>query len=360
MRRIYQWMLVLVICALAGEISLRLFGFLPLSSATYRYDPEIGYRLQPGVLEAAQGFNDHRGDQKVDALRILFIGDSFTFGTKAPELVFPALVERGLERRGEPAAVYNRGLPGAGTNTYLDLTEAYIRKLDPQIIVLTLYLGNDIEQSHPRQETRLYAGRLAILNRPFFFGFNLREFYTYHAIRSIYRAALFRVKGDDAPLPASAIRQGCTSGAFRPYEMYHVAYRELEPMQQTAPTDYIMAAYDGLRQRLHSFREMTQGRRVLILLAPSRIQVDPLWRDDVFSFWQLHTANYDFDRPNRFLAGYLTEMGLPFVDLSERMTQESATRSLYDCLDTHWNVDGNAVAAEAVLQWLELPASGKH
>jgi hypothetical protein len=348
----WQSAVVLLLCIATVEIALRLFSLLPLSSATYRYDPDIDYRIQPGVLGVTEGFNDRRSDEKFDQPRILFVGDSFTFGTYEPEYVFPGLVEQGLKRNGIEAAVYSRGLPGAGTSTYLKLTKAYLHKLDPQVIVLTLYIGNDIEQSHPRQNTRLYAGTVATINRPEAFGFNLRDFFVYYAIRRMYNTLNYRLKGDSSALPRSAVKDGCVTGAFRPYEMYHVGRQEIEPMH-LAPSRFISMAYDGLRQRLHEFRRLTEGRRVLVLLAPSKIQVDPMWLDDIVSFWSLNAGDYDSAKPNRILAQDLENLGLDFIDLSRDFSRESTERPVYDCLDTHWNREGNAIAARAILGWLQ-------
>jgi lysophospholipase L1-like esterase len=81
---------------------------------------------------------------KTSTLRILTIGDSFTFGTGIEaEQAWPAQLERALaqEGRGASIAVVNGGIPGYGLAQMRDLTEELLPNIDPQLVILAVYAG---------------------------------------------------------------------------------------------------------------------------------------------------------------------------------------------------------------------------
>jgi len=71
--------------------------------------------------------------------KILFLGDSFTWGSAAIPLTesFPDLVER------SGYYVYNGGIPGTDPQQYALLAESYVPLLEPDVTAVCLYLGND-------------------------------------------------------------------------------------------------------------------------------------------------------------------------------------------------------------------------
>ena len=113
--------------------------FTPGSRASYR-TPEFTFTAT---------INQHgfRGDpiaaERAD-LRVLAIGDSFTFGYGVgDEDAWPAVLERRLRADGTAAQVANLGQPGVGPTSYADLAERAIPRLRPHVVVVAVTLGND-------------------------------------------------------------------------------------------------------------------------------------------------------------------------------------------------------------------------
>jgi|GEM_PF-676059 len=94
-----------------------------------------------------QGFHDSQDfvydDAFDDKLRVLMLGDSFTFGGTAE--IGSSFVET-VESNLPDAVVWNTGIPGAGTNQAGASFEVYAPVLDPQIAILGFYL-NDFEDN---------------------------------------------------------------------------------------------------------------------------------------------------------------------------------------------------------------------
>ena len=77
--------------------------------------------------------------------RVLFLGDSFTFGSGVTDdaAIFPAQVERLLnERRSDTGSfeVQNGGLPGSQTGDWVELWERVRDVLEPDLVVLVFFI----------------------------------------------------------------------------------------------------------------------------------------------------------------------------------------------------------------------------
>lgn len=94
-----------------------------------------------------QGFHDSQDfvmpDESADMLRVLMLGDSFTFGGTAT--VGNSFVET-VETQLPEAVVWNTGIPGAGTNQAIASLNVYAPILQPQIAILGFYM-NDFEDN---------------------------------------------------------------------------------------------------------------------------------------------------------------------------------------------------------------------
>lgn len=94
-----------------------------------------------------QGFHDTQAfvydDAFDDSLRVLMLGDSFTFGGTAE--IGSSFVET-IESNLPDAVVWNTGIPGAGTNQAAASLSAFAPILNPQIAILGFYL-NDFEDN---------------------------------------------------------------------------------------------------------------------------------------------------------------------------------------------------------------------
>ncbi len=127
-----------------GEISLRLMGYAGQAFALTA-DPELGHRLADRSPEAdSWGFRNPRVPERSD---VVFIGDSqvYGFGVDQEE----SLPAQFADLSG--VSSYSMSLGGYGPVQYLELCKRALQ-LKPKLLVLGLYLGNDILDAH------LYAG----------------------------------------------------------------------------------------------------------------------------------------------------------------------------------------------------------
>jgi len=150
--------IVIVVTVILGEIVLRLFVGVPMGTPYAKSDPVFSYVNKPGVSgrHSRPGGYSYRFrinskglrgkecsyEKPENTLRILCLGDSFTFGLGAGEdETFPAVLERELfgKLHGKKAEVLNAGVSGTGTSRQCAWYEAEGRKYTPDIVILGFF-----------------------------------------------------------------------------------------------------------------------------------------------------------------------------------------------------------------------------
>ena len=116
--------------------------------------PQMQYRQPVDPADLAHGAeavlpHDARGfcnpSAKAERARaaIVSVGDSFTWCTVVPpEATFTALLEPRLG-----ATTYNLGVPGVGPYEYLEILRRFGLPLEPRIVLLNVYEGNDLRDA---------------------------------------------------------------------------------------------------------------------------------------------------------------------------------------------------------------------
>jgi hypothetical protein len=331
--------LAILLCA---ELALRAAAFLPIASRSYIPDDALGYTVAPGAVPGtdAYGFNDE-GAGPPGAPEILFVGDSFTYGTYPAKHVFPAVAARRLTEEDMPVRAVNRGLPGAGPDIYARIVRAFMPVLQPRAVVVTVYLGNDIEQGDPLRPTRLWLGQVSNLIRPWRVGPSLDDLMVVSLAERLARLARHeaRRQTDTVLLPEDGSEAGRMSTSFPPETLTEIERRELEAARRR-PSARIERGYAGLCAQLAAVKAEAFVP-VLVVLAPSRNLASN--HPDLAALG-LDPANYDLAQPVRHVAECTRHLDLPTLDLTPALLD----KPVYNRLDTHWNRTGNEIAGAAI------------
>lgn len=351
--RAAAWSIGLGAAFLLTEFLLRVASFVPLPSPIYREDPEVGFLLKPYPSTDGEGFNDKR-DMPPQGEPILFVGDSFTFGTYPSPFVFPRLVEDHLRSSGLNVHAVNRGLPGAGPKNYVGLIEKFAPALQPRLIVVSLFLGNDIEQSHPARRTRLWLGQLGNVVEPWSFRLQPESFMTVMAARKVWRTAKNAWHLRDAPSDKNNMRdeEGRETYFFSQPVLYDIEHRHLENSRLPL-SSFIAESYDHLNQIIPTLRDAAarHGAEILFVLIPSEGQVNDAFFQAMADYQNERPEEYDREAPSVIMGIQLEKNGLGdrYLNLLPVLRQNAHER-LYNQGDTHWNRRGNALAAEAIAE----------
>jgi len=258
-------------------------------------------------------------DKPEGTLRIAALADSFGPGVVPYEENFLTLLEERLDRA-RPAEVLNFGVAGAGPPEYLYLYLAEARRYDPDRVLLCFFLGNDFVSR--RTVSLLHPERLLCLS---------------------LITRLFTLEGEAVDTALSDPEAPTFSEeAFLGVEKARLENFRVHPGREVR---------ERFRDTLDLLGELcgAVGGKLRVALIPDELQVnDALFRRIAAG----READFDRQGPNRTLIAFFQERGVPVLDLLGPRRGAQRNGPAYKARDTHWNREGNAVAAEALAKWL--------
>lgn len=115
-----------------------------------------------------------------------------------------------------------------------------------------------------------------------------------------------------------------------------------DPMwgQVTAQLDQIVAAVQAA------------GAMYVMVIHPDQFQVEAPLLEEIGQRFQLRPAAYDLQQPQRFLLNYCRTRNLPCLDLLPIFREHGRQGGLFLLDDTHYNEQGNLLAAQEIARLL--------
>ena len=307
LRRTLARLLLLGFSILVGlgvaEVAVRLLRPQPVmtvSRGLYVPDSPRRYRLQPGfrgtvtnrvefdtpVAIDREGLRGPEiGIKAPGTLRVLALGDSFTFGVGAREReTYPARLQEILRSRGIHAEVLNAGAPGYGVPDEVAWFERWGRPLAPDVILVTVFIGNDLQDAAPGG-AKVTAVDGALVAQGEKAGGPSRWLY--------YHSHLF-------VLLKSSSLGGTLRGLFgrsEPLETRELR-AEFDLYEKGPPSQMVRGGAAATERAVAGLAAGAGKTRVLAILIPSLVQVDPQrWQANLQRFG-LDPSRYDRRRPN--------------------------------------------------------------
>ncbi|MCS6886236.1 MAG: GDSL-type esterase/lipase family protein [Acidobacteriota bacterium] len=329
----------------------------------YADDEQLGYRLAENfyyewqhseysmqVKTNSLALREEREFGPKNALRILTLGDSFVFGLGVQRSqTFQTFLERELSKRlSRPVEVINAGVPGYGTCHELVLLERLLPVLQPDLVLLCFYVGNDlVDNLHCLQagvnserivdgvfvSTKRYhvrADEVERRGRKGLIGLLLRS-YLYN---------LLEMKIDTLKTQAGVQK--------KPQTLYKSVYSF-----HGKATDQQARVYAYTRKQLEAMLQICSGRgtKLAVALLPAQLQVyEEMFAEQLVGF-SVSSQDYEIDRPNKVLSEMLSQMNVPAIDLYEPF-RERRGKDLYYRHDGHWTKRGHRLAAKILEPFL--------
>lgn len=342
---------VLLLLFLGTEIYFRTQGYGALPSVWF--DPQVGTRFHPNqtrdifavgdkFMHKAEinglGLRGHEPRSEADGdkgLRIVCLGDSFTFGWGVEDdETFPVLVEEKLAGQVDvPVDVINCGLPGYNTYQELQLYRKLMSPLKPDYVVVAWYM-NDLDPLSFGT-----TGTLAPLDHPLA-GTALLDYWSRNLSRKLIGLPKFEFVGFDQEAAMErkkvydantmSIWQDSSTEVARPFVESNLA-------DMTALLDAIEA----------------DGAKPIVLIFPTVGQMDDLKKARAEgppeAYQDLRAKRV---RALRDVADLAAARGVPHMDLLDSY-MDSKVRP-YGAIDlTHPSQVGQQIAADAVVAVLK-------
>jgi lysophospholipase L1-like esterase len=291
------------------------------------------------------------------ARRIMVLGDSFTEAVQVPERESAvSRLEAALNARGTGRyEVLNAGVGGWGTGQQLVYLREEGYRYQPDLVVVLLYLGNDIFDN-----SYVLQGRPKNPHEPYF---TFRDDGTFEPMEFRTR------KPEDVNPVVGALRErSLLWNVFETGVLVKLDEGEDDEelranrfnlnkmvIHATKSSDRQDDAWKVTLTLLQRVRQLgdERGFKTAVVIAPAAFQVyDADWQD-LLTENKLKAADWSPDLPNAVLAANAGMVGAPMLDLLPALHEASASQErLYYPYDKHWTAAGQAVAAREIERFL--------
>lgn len=277
-------------------------------------------------------------DRRPGSVRVLALGDSFTFGYGVDaERSWPARLAELARGRGVPVEVVNAGFSGFSPSGYLRYVREVGSRLDPDLIVVALFVGNDVLDEVVHERPDLTRAQRALIQARHF-----------HADRGMTAGPLVEVRRlAQTLLPnlselivLARVKLLHALGGHRP-TFDHV----LDP----DPPDEIRGGWDRLFSSLEAIQRIAthEGRALAAIIIPFHDQVTQARFDPTLVP----------DLPQQRISAFCERVRLRCLDLLPVLRAHARPNDLYYLSDGHWTHVGHQVAASALDEWLRSTGS---
>jgi lysophospholipase L1-like esterase len=296
--------------------------------------------------------------------RVLLLGDSITAGMQVPLAdTFAKIAEGELNTAGDDWTVINGAINGFGTDNALLFYRLEASKYQPDVVILGMYLANDIYNNYYDLEVRTggsrfkpyfeldESGELVLQNYPVegtdTWSVRLSTFFKRHFQLPRFIAQTLNLRREIAPAlrPLVQLADADTDEGNSDSENNAPRQRMSICAQRYAPeVEEAWAITEALLKQLRQEVE-ANGAQFAVVLVPALVQVTP----------PAEGEEWHCQRPNDLMGDFLTAEGIPYLDLLEpfRAHMVAGGDALYYEKDFHMNENGHLLAGEALYHFVE-------
>ncbi len=305
-------------------------------------------------------FGQHAPDYALEKApaerRLLILGDSYAQGLQVNQSeTFPNQLNDLLDQAA--TEVINLSMDGYSTDRQLLLYSYLGWRFQPDVVLLALYVGNDVQENQVDLQTRRYGYALPY---PIF---SLRTDQLRLHNSPLFDRALYP---DSAPYQWLVEQHANQTAAppanppMHPIVLGTAPYRLEYPVELGLylPEDNHWAeAWEVTEALIRQLRDLVkeQGIAFGVVVIPDRraVHIEDWWRTQA-EFESLTPAIMQADplQPVTRLLTFLQEDSIPTLDLTSILRANAETGRLYFLIDGHFNPRGHTVAARTISEWL--------
>ncbi len=279
--------------------------------------------------------------------RIFLIGDSFVFSgaVKREEMVERILEERLNQNSTMRYEVFNLGKNGANPKNYYDFAKQY-KAYAPDLIILSFYVDNDVMREDSGESGEVGWNTLKLVQLFSRIPHLLHSFLSQKNNTESECPQLQNLKVDEI------YKKMACRGEINPYLL-----------KNRVSIGDNQEYYDSLARRFHenpltqkylvATRELYPNLPMILLLNPSKYQVDPKYLADMKPLGFVFKNNQVLDRKLQdAIISWMSTHGFDVLDMLP-LFQGHDDQTFYISLDDHYSPAGNSFVAEALYQKLK-------
>ena len=336
---IFQTVVIIILTFFLGEIALRIYNNYVPSFIFYSSSYER-FRGKPFADDwnfnlNSQGFKDEEfSEKKDDTYRILGIGDSFSFGVVPYENNYLTLIESQFHLENVGVELLNMGIPNTRPRDYLSLLVKEGLVLQPDMVLLSFFIGNDFKGS--KRKSREYSYIVSLL-------YYIIKLQGKQESQYRYRSGKYC---DDCP---DYDQEQYLQIEFKRSSIYLVDNKDFSERLHN-----VLFYLKEIRDICKKF-----NIKLIIAIIPDELQINQdLLREVKEVYYPNMTKdNWNIKLPNKALSNELDKLSIDNIDLYEYFAGSS--QQLYKPRDTHWNIAGNQLAANIIQEYIRMNITAK-
>lgn len=338
------------------EIVVRIFNLYPIygsSKGMFQKDELLDYSMAPNfvgalikqefkvpVLTNSYGLRDQEyNPKKSKDFRILALGDSFAWGYGATlNQAYIKILEKELNKNQNKInyQVINAGVPGYGTDQEILYLINRGSKLEPDLVILNFFVGNDFLDNMEMGELTVKEGFLATNKLRVKISDKIRTFLllNFHSYRIIERS-IINIFGNfiQKLTPAEINQNKYQSKLF-------LKPTNVEINKQIIKTKELL---NNLKVYLDS-----KNTKLVIIIIPLKYQVDDNLKQ-LFIKKNYDKKDFiDMEMPQKIIKEWGLENNVTVIDILPKLSSLNKNNDFYWRLNAHFNIKGNEVVGTII------------
>lgn len=261
-------------------------------------------------------------------LRILGLGDSFTFSYTSYENNFLTMLEVRLNSNFKKQInVIKAGVPGTGPDFYYNFFSNEGYKYNPDIVLINFYIGNDI--TNIGEMSSFSSNKESEIKVNYFYKTKV----WFRNNSRLYNFIIDRIKGIPA-VKKKLNDQGIAPDVFEVYNQH--------------PDKNLKLKWNKLEFILEKFKN--SKKKIIVVIIPSIYQIDKKFEKTLMS--TRVNNNYDVNYPTERLKELLLKMNIDFINPLNAIKKLNVKKDILYKTEGHFNSHANEVLAEEIYDFL--------
>lgn len=305
-----------------------------------------------GFIVNSRGYYspDYQLEKAENILRIGFIGDSFLIGVVPYPDHYINIFSKLFINDKKNSKVYletiNWGKSCLGPNFEKKIFDIEVVKSKPDYLIWNFFVGNDFT------DEQYENSKLPLKN------YFVKNIYVLRLIRNLqkivsgtYLSANFSMKGktysQGGYFDKLEITYNPNLSTFTHDKYLKVLKDKLIIFRQDT---FPYQSWNYIKSIFKSVRDQCSKNQIkcFIVIIPDELQVNKELQKQIGN-----QESYDYKYPQKELTTFFKSENIPYLDLLPIFEKSAETNNDYQPNDSHWNINGNKMAAEAVYSYLQ-------
>ncbi len=309
-----------------------------------------------GFILNSKGFRtpEYQLNKSLDTTRILAIGDSFTFSSSVPfPYHFTVLLEEKLKAWfEEDVEMINLGLACVGPRYEKRLLELEGVQLNPDLVIWTFFVGNDFTDEIPSKDAELTTKYHILLKLSYLSRLVRNGAILYSSLSTSRLQKIDKTR--DGP-SGTYIGNPNNYDSNKPsIEKNKFLEIQAKRMSIYSKESFPWHHWQDIQNTFIEVRNTCRHFRVplFVVIIPDENQVNSSLLEEVVKQFDKSVHDFQMDYPQKLLTDFFEKNEIDYLDLLGAFTKLGEEKRLYKLQDTHWNIEGNKLAAAQIFKCL--------